>query len=406
MPGADVAVTSSSAAERWRTLKPCLFLLTWFAIASSTQAAVLPEERAEALYHEYSGGDVTVSGPSVLVRKNIKETVSIWGNYYVDNVTSASIDVMTQGSAYTEERKQNSGGIDILNERSTMSIGYSRSIESDYDATTVNFGVSQDFFGDLTTLSMGYSHGDDIVSRNGDSNSEDSFSDTANRNRYSLALTQVLTKNWIVSLNAETVIDKGFLNNPYRSIRFLRPDGTEGSEPENYPRTRNSDAFAIRSMYYLPYRAAVRFEARTYTDSWGIKANNVEIRYIHPFRENWVFEGRLRTASQNQASFYSDLFPTPAAEGDFRARDKELSTFSDSQFGFGITYEIKSQYLSAFDKATVNLFYDHIQFEYDNFRDARQSRSVNGAPAQRSVGQEDTYGLDADVIRFFLSFWY
>lgn len=390
-------------------IQSILFVFTFsiaFLFSLNVFSAVLPQESAEALYHEYSGGGVTISGPSVLVRKNIKDKVSVWGNYYVDNVTSASIDVVTQGSAYTEQRKQNSVGFDVLNDRSTFSLSYTRSIESDYDATSVSIGVSQDFFGDLTTLSLGYTYGDDIVTRNSDSVSESNFSDVANRNRFNVALTQILTKNWIVSLNSETVIDDGFLNNPYRSIRFLRTDGTEGSEPENYPRTRNSDALALRSMYYLPYRASVRFEHRAYTDSWGIEGDNTEIRYIHPYSDNWVFEGRMRVASQGQASFYSDLFLAPAAEDDFRARDKELSQFSSVLFGFGVTYEFKSRYLSRLDKTAINFFYDRMQFKYDNFRDARQSRSVNGEPPRSAIGQEDLYRLDANVFRVFLSAWY
>jgi len=381
-----------------------LVFVSFFAL--NIHAAVLPQESVEVLYHEYSGDNVTVSGPSVLVRKNIKDKVSVWGNYYVDNVTSASVDVVTQGSAYTEQRKQNSVGFDVLNDRSTFSLSYTRSIESDYDATSVSIGVSQDFFGDLTTLSLGYTYGDDIVTRNSDSAAQNSFSDVANRNRFNVALTQILTKNWVVSLNSETVIDDGFLNNPYRSIRFLRADGTEGSEPENYPRTRNSDALALRSMYYLPYRAAIRFEHRAYTDSWGIEGDNTEVRYIHPYNDKWVFEGRVRAASQGQASFYSDLFLTPAAEGDFRARDKELSQFSSILLGFGVTYEFKSRYLSRLDKTTVNFFYDRMQFKYDNFRDARQSRSINGEPPSSATGQEDLFQLDANVFRVFLSAWY
>ena len=42
-----------------------------------------------------------------------------------------------------------------------------------------------------------------------------------------------------------------------------------------------------------------------------------------------------------------------------------------------------------------------MQFDYDNFRDARES--LNGdVPA----GQESMYNFDANVIRFFISFWY
>ena len=76
-------------------------------LATTTWAAVLPEERADAMYHRYDGGGVTIDGPSVLVRKNFKDTVSVDANYYVDNVSSASIDVLASGATpYSEERTE------------------------------------------------------------------------------------------------------------------------------------------------------------------------------------------------------------------------------------------------------------------------------------------------------------
>jgi len=57
-------------------------------------ASVLPEERVDTLYHNYTGGGVTIDGPSVLIRKNFIDKISVSANYYVDNITSASIDAV------------------------------------------------------------------------------------------------------------------------------------------------------------------------------------------------------------------------------------------------------------------------------------------------------------------------
>ena len=81
--------------------------------AGLAQGAILPEERGDAMYHRYDGGGVTVDGPAVLVRKNFKETYSVNATYYVDNVSSASIDVITTGaSPYGETRTEYSVGGD------------------------------------------------------------------------------------------------------------------------------------------------------------------------------------------------------------------------------------------------------------------------------------------------------
>jgi len=103
--------------------------------ASALPAGVLPEDRADTLYHYYNGDNVQIDGPSILVRKSIKDTVSVFGNYYVDSISSASIDVVTTGaSEYSEERTEYSVGMDFLHEDTIMSVSFTDSAENDYVA--------------------------------------------------------------------------------------------------------------------------------------------------------------------------------------------------------------------------------------------------------------------------------
>ncbi len=133
-------------------------------------AGVLPDDRSDILYHQYVGGGVEIDGPSVLVRKSVGKSVSLAANYYVDMVSSASIDVITTASPYTEERTQYSLSADYLRGNTMMSLGVTSSEESDFDATTYNLSISQDMFGDLTTLTLSYAYGDDTVGRSDDPN--------------------------------------------------------------------------------------------------------------------------------------------------------------------------------------------------------------------------------------------
>ncbi|MFC6633575.1 DUF3570 domain-containing protein [Microbulbifer taiwanensis] len=381
------------------TLRRCagaLLLLTPLAAL----AAVLPEERADTMYHSYSGGGVTIDGPSVLVRKNVGSNLSLSANYYVDMISGASIDVEATASRYSEQRDEYSLGADYLVDKTTLSLGYTNSAENDYEAETVSFAVSQAFFGDLSTLDLRVSMGNDDVFRNGD----DNFAAQAEHRRYSLSWNQILTTKLIAELSVETVADEGFLNNPYRSVRYLDPASGSGFsyQPELYPTTRNSDAVAIRTKYRLPYRAALKGEYRHYADSWGIVADNIEFRYTHPLEEKdqWIFEGKLRFYQQTGADFYSDLFPYLNATN-FRARDKELSDFSSVAFGVGVSYVLPDRW-SLFDrKNTVNLYWDHILFDYDNFRDV----TVHGDDTDINPGEEPSYSFGANVIRLFWSVW-
>jgi hypothetical protein len=358
-------------------------------------AAVLPEDRADLLYHYYDGGGVTIDGPSILVRKKFAEKYGVSANYYVDMVSSASIDVITTASPYTETRTQYGVGFEYLRNKVTYAAAFSNSSENDYEADTATLSISQDMFGDLTTVSLFFSRGWDDVTRRGDP----TFADEIDRRIYGVDISQVATKNMVLGLSYETITEEGFLNNPYRQVRYLDPDAAVGFsfEPERYPRTRTGNALSLRARYFLPYRAAIQGEYRFYTDTWDILAHTAEVSYTHPLDDEWTFDVRYRFYTQDAAEFYSDLFPRANFQN-FLARDKELSTMTSHTLGFGVAYEFRSPAISFLKRSSLNLRYDRMRFEYDDFRDAT---ATGFAP-----GTEPFYSFDADVIRFFFSGWF
>lgn len=363
--------------------------------APAATGAVLPEDRADFMFHGYDGDGLRVGGPSVLVRKSIADKVSIWGNYYVDSITSASIDVVTTASEYSETRNQTSAGVDYLRDKTTIGLSYNRSVEGDYEANSARLGISQDFFGDLTTLGISYARGWDTITRNGD----DVFEEEAQHQTWRVDLTQIVSPSLILSLNYEGISDEGFLNNPYRQVRFLDPTATRGFsfEAERYPGTRTSSAVALRGLYYLPYRAALKLEGRYYSDSWGINAYNTEIAYTHPLEEGVTLDLRYRFYSQTAADFYEDLFER-SNQQNFLARDKELATFTSHTAGVGLSFAFDTPWLSFVERGQASLFFDYILFDYDDFRDIRFEDA--------DVGAEPFYEFNATVVRAFISFWF
>ena len=399
--GAAVAATKPHC---WRIL-----IVSTLAIGLPSNAAVLPEDRADALYHRYEGGGVTIDGPSVLMRKQIGNRISVSGKYYVDSISSASIDVESYASPYTEERTETSAGIDILNDKTIISLAYTNSSENDYEANTGAIAISHDMFGDLTTLALTYSVGMDDVFRttevgdgSGERERDSDFAEEVTRYNYAVTLSQILTPSLIMSLSFNSVAEEGHLNNPYRQVRFLDPSHPDGfdlqTENDKYPTTRTSQAAAIRAKYFLPYRAAIGAEYRTYTDNWGISASNYKLDYTHTLANGWIFDIRYRFYTQDQADFYSDLFPHRDAQN-LMARDKELSTYTSTTIGLGASYEIMRSGWGIFDKGSLNVAYDRINFDYDNFRDIRN-------PETSDPGEEPLYSFDADVWQLYLSLWY
>jgi hypothetical protein len=246
---------------------------------------------------------------------------------------------------------------------------------------------------------LSFSRGWDKVSRRGDP----VFSQSVDRRIYGVDVSQIVSRRLVLGLNWETITEEGFLNNPYRRVRYRDPVGFCGSgsgyscEPERYPHTRTGNALAARARYFLPYRAALQADYRWYNDTWGITSSTAEIGYTHPVGQHWTVDMHYRFYTQDAADFYSDLFPRANSQN-FLARDKELATMQSHTLGVGLAYEFKTPRVAFVQKAAVNFKFDRIRFNYDDFRDLR----VTGV----EPGTEPLYSFDANVVRLFVSGWF
>lgn len=355
-----------------------IMILLFTLFNSSIRAAVLADDRADVMTHFYSGGGVTAQGPAIIVRKGNETSYSAFATYYVDNVTSASIDVEATASKYSEKRDETSLGIDYLYNDTIATFSYNTSEESDYISDSINIDMSQEFFSGMTTFNMGYSTSADTVMKNGTE-----FSDELDRYKYRLGLSQVITKNWISSFSYESIAEKGYLANPYRSARL-----NGAFIPEQYPETRTSEAFAFRSLTYFDWRGSVRFDYRLYSDSWGIQSDTFEVGASKYIGEKNVVEFAIRLYSQNKANFYSDNF---TADMIYMTRDKELSTFSNTTFKAKYTYHMFEHDQGFFSKGTFTTSVALIQFEYDDF--------TNYATGEK-------YSFNATIAQLLLSLWF
>jgi Protein of unknown function (DUF3570) len=414
-----VQLTVLQARTRTALHRHAKTLLGFCLCVTPALAGVLPDDRADALYHRYEGGGITVQGPSILVQKKITDNFAVTGNYYEDMISSASIDVKLAASPYKEKRVQKSGGFEYLHGKSTYSAGIINSVEPDYKSNTSYYSVSQDMFGDLTTLTLSYKRGWDHVYKdfknaNGQIENQPDFGGTdkngnpisfkdADHRGYTLGLSQILTRNMIAVFNYEVLTDEGYLQSPYREILFLTPGQGKGfgSAVQVYPNTRTSNAGSLEVKYFLPYRAAISGMYRYYSDTWGIHANTAEIAYTHPAWHHWIFEGSFRYYMQNAATFYSDLFPRINYQN-FEARDRELAAFNTYTGGIGASYEFAIPRAPWIHKSSFNVRFDHLFIDYKDFRNAL----LIGASPEFTPGNEPLYKLNANILQVFLSVWF
>jgi hypothetical protein len=386
-------------------------LLALCVIAAPALGGVLPEDRADVLWHSYNGGDITIQGPSVLVRKKVADNLSLSANYYEDMISSASIDVKLSASPYHEKREQWSGGADYLHGKSTYSAGFITSKEPDYKANTSYFAVSQDMFGDLTTVTLGYRRGWDRVYKDqknrvtGQIETQAIFNGNtrpaiADHRGYSLSLSQILTRNAVLGFNYELLTDQGYLANPYREIRFLSPGVGQGFSKnfQVYPNTRTSHSASLQLKYYLPYRAALTGQYRFFRDTWAIRAHTLELDYTHPVSKRWIFDASLRYYTQKHADFYSDLFPR-ANYQNFMGRDRELAAFHSYTLGAGASYQFAVPGVRWLSRNSFNVRVDHLMIDYSDFRNALLAGTYG-------AGNEPLYKLNANIFQVFVSTWF
>ncbi len=325
------------------------------------KAIELPEDNAEGMYHLYKGGGVTASGPALLVRKSLADKVSLSGSYYVDAVSNASIDVVTTASPFKETRKAYDLGVDYAYRDSLMSLGVYHSKEPDYQADSVSIDVSQEVYGNMTTVTLGYTRGVDKVLKKNDA----SFDDNARHWQYRLGVTQVLTPRMLATAKLEVVSDDGYLGNPYRAARVFG-----AFVPERNPRTRTSRALKFGVIADLGQRNAARVEYRYFWDTWAIKAHTLEAGYSRYVGSDWLADGFVRFYRQGQANFYSDDATTDTT---YISRNRQLSRFNDFGLGGKLSYTAK-RVPGQYELKIVGSI-ERIRFNYSNFTDVRSGQA-------------------------------
>lgn len=322
----------------------------------NARAVDLPEDRADVMLHSFNGGGVDAWGPALLVRKSLYDKFSLFGTYYADIVSNASIDVVTTASPYRETRNEVGGGLSYAVRDSLITLAGSYSSEPDYTATAFNIDIATDAFGGMSTVGLGYTYGSDDVGRR-----DEGFFDYAKHWRYRLSLNQILTPRWMATANFEVVSDDGYLGNPYRVALVFG-----AAVPERVPRTRTSRAALLRVVGEVLPETSVRADYRYFWDTWEIKSHTFELGATRRFGERWLADAFTRFYSQDPALFYSN---NAMSETQYVSRNRQLSQFSSWSVGTKVTYALHAVPGSYEMRLTGAI--EYWKTNYDDFTDVR-----------------------------------
>jgi hypothetical protein len=350
-------------------------LLLWFVPAANAMEP--PEDEAAVGYNFYDGGGVTVHGPAVIVQKEMAHRLALKASSRIDLISSASVDVVTQASPYSEERVESSLGFSLIRNEFLMGIQYTHSSEDDYKSNSLSASLSHDLFDQNLTFNLRYARSWDDLNRNGDP----AFGwRNLDRTIFTAGFSRILSPRWLLQLNYEGTADSGFLNNPYRSALTL--DG--GTVPENYPEARTGHAWLIRTVYgffkdprdagEFPDRKSLQLDYRHYRDSFGVQSHLGKALFQRYWGPRWIGGVFYQYHRQTEASFYGDRLPSDQI---FKARDKELSRFSDHWIGAQVKYRPEGWRNGRIENPFIEFGYSFILFDYENFTDPRTGELYN-----------------------------
>jgi uncharacterized protein DUF3570 len=272
---------------------------------------------------------------------------SVEGEYLVDVVSAASVDIVSTASRRWEEVR-NAGDLSAAYKPGTLGVGANAAVSSEPDYLSLSAGgsVTQDLFDKNLSWLFAYDYAHDVAGRTGTPFSI--FSRTIDRNAFKGGLTLVLDRTTLAALVGDVVLEDGDQSKPYRYVPLFAP-GTnvpKGASAALVSSLRVSERPLeqlplSRQRYALSARLAHRFRASTlrldqrlYIDSWGLKATSTDARYLFDFGRVEIGP-HLRFHAQTPVDFWQRAYILepgyvyPA----FRTGDRELGPLINATLG-------------------------------------------------------------------------
>lgn len=317
---------------------PALLVLVIVATPTSArgQAAHFGTE-----YAQYADTDhVFVETPSI--RADVSNPTAGWsagGEYLVDVVSAASVDIVSTASRRWNETRQE-GTVDGAYKPDALGVQAhgTYSDEPDYVSWSAGGAVTQDLADKNVTLLLGYAHGHDVAGRTGTPFSV--FSRTIDRDAFNGALTLVLDRSTIATFIVDITVENGDPSKPYRYIPLFAPgtyvprgapiDLVNGlrvsARPlEQLPLSRQRYALTGRLAHRF-HRATLRLDERLYADSWLLFATTTDGRYLFDLSARFETGPHWRVHAQTGADFWQRayLFGPSFTYPALRTGDREL----------------------------------------------------------------------------------
>jgi hypothetical protein len=309
----------------------------------------------------YNDSDhVTVVTPSISADVENVSGASLSGNYLVDVVSAASVDIVSTASSRWQEVRQ-AGGLSGSYKPKDFGVGVggSASVEPDYQSFGGFGNVVKDFDQKNWTATFGFGLSHDIAGRCGAGSVCTPFSVFSRelwRGAFNGGLAFVIDRASLGSLTADVIVEDGDQSKPYRYIPMFSPSVAASVRPGASIGWVNANRLPERPLEQLPlerHRAAltgryahrfddstVRLEERVYDDDWGTIASTTDARWILDLGSRLELWPHARFHAQTSATFWKLAYVSESATGwnlpEYRTGDRELGPLVTVGGGVGM----------------------------------------------------------------------
>lgn len=210
-----------------------------------------------------------------------------------------------------------------------------------------------------------YDQSENEISKDGNPNTNwtPNFSriENTNRNTYSatISFTQIISKNAQFSIVLDLIQQEGWLANPMQRVYFKDkanyyvgnastiPDYTSktntdvfqlADDIEQLPDIRIKTPIGARFNYFVNEAITLRSYYRLYTDSWGLEAHTAQLEIPIKIADKFTLYPSYRYYTQTAVDYFKP-FNEHQSTQNYYTSDYDLSEFTATQYGFGVSYK-------------------------------------------------------------------
>jgi hypothetical protein len=318
-------------------------------LSFNVYAIKLPEQGFSVSHNSYNDGDISLSGPLLLVRKTLSEdSLSLKVKYQSLALEDDTQEQIPNLPAYSETQSSLGAGFDYLYFDSSISFSSNYGTQDSSKLFDINMDIAQEFNNANRTLLMGYSHlwNDD--------------SDLGLHNKTQIirfGYKSIRSENWALLTNLEFASSDGDLEDFLAARRFQQPDRTE------LPDSKTERSIKLTSINELKSNNSIRSSIALSKNNWGQDAKILSVIYYQERSRTFAMKYHARYLSNEESQYF--LASIIAPQQPFYSDQRTLAKQNFKEFGLSGQWKLKKRPGKRLDDFRIDLGYALIKSDYD-----------------------------------------